>query len=154
MDQARLLEIQQITDRATPGPWEWHGFASPAGPAITAPTGPAITDWYAEVQMDRDAPLVGTADSNGMFIAAARTVVPELLADNARLQEEALAAEKKAAEVGAQLSKVLDFIGSFAYARDEGVLDIYLERLDRFAESENTALDEEERKLLEDQNAV
>jgi hypothetical protein len=68
----QLDEYQDLADTATPGPWHLTNTCEIAAPL----TNDTIADVWEPTQASR----------NGEFIAAARTAVPALLADNHRLR--------------------------------------------------------------------
>ena len=74
MKQERLAELKALTEAATPGPWKYDGIMFIQDPD---------TSMVCEIRgYGADLPM----DDNAAFIAAARTALPELIAEIERLQ--------------------------------------------------------------------
>ncbi len=88
MTPAQLEELKKLCAEATPGPWRsevWHnhdddGWAA-VGPHIKDTPG---DDFYSSEEPD--SPSYDRATSDSDFIVAARTAVPELIAEVERLR--------------------------------------------------------------------
>lgn len=89
MTPERIEELKKLCAEATPGPWRqevWHnhdegGWAA-VGPHIKDTPG---DDYYSSEEPGSPSHEKATSDAN--FIAAARTAVPELIAEVERLRD-------------------------------------------------------------------
>lgn len=84
MDKARLKEIEERAERATPGPWKWGGSPRAQFGAANELTVRSAGEfphgkWIADVGRIQE------REANAEFIAHARTDVPDLLAEVRRL---------------------------------------------------------------------
>lgn len=89
MTDERLDELQRLADAATPGGWEARGTL-----VKTPPTPPTLEEMMGvttrRVCVCEPSPYMGKAEceANAALIAAARTALPELIAEVRRLREE------------------------------------------------------------------
>ena len=85
MTPERLAELTRICDAATPGPWVEHcdgiETTDPGSLDITAKRGP-----YKGAVVVTDSGVYPPHEDDAAFICAARTAMPELLAEVGRLQ--------------------------------------------------------------------
>lgn len=81
MTDARLDEISALADQATPGPWEIaydHDDRPDTGQSVQFPTAIGPFTWIEHPTAREDA--------DSVFVAAARTDIPELVAEVRRLR--------------------------------------------------------------------
>ncbi|TXS23117.1 hypothetical protein EAO70_04930 [Streptomyces sp. adm13(2018)] len=112
MDEQRLAEILARAEEAAPGPWESDGaeiYGTLAGVLM-------IDLWVGETLNIDDVPQ---ANANASFIAAARSDVPELVAEVQRLQAERHSTNEALSDAAVQLRVQRDRIAELEAAAEK-----------------------------------
>ena len=105
MNENRLKEIEALVDAVTAGPW--HSSTNRKNAIIDTADGWAICELFSCLPDDDN------GEKHGDFIAASRTVIPELIAEVRRLREgvakiEGMAAAWEGDEPGMTVSMMED----------------------------------------------
>ena len=128
MNQQRLDELKMIMEKTTAGPWEEYGgiiyAPNPVGRVVCQVSEPSPPSQKIEhARIERGSPNFEQAIATSKFIAAARSAVPELIAEIERLQaacQGLIDYRDRNSALNFQLEKADDFIHQMRVALEGG----------------------------------